>query len=480
MRFAIGGLMHETNTFTELMTPLEDFLIAEGEEMLSIPESVRDMPIQGIIEVCQAEKVEIVPTLFGQALPSGTICRDAYLELKRRILDRIVADGELDAVVLSMHGSMYVEEIGDADGDLLEAVRQAAPNVPIICALDLHATLTQKMMDNADAFVGFRTAPPVDKVETGHKAAWLAIKTVQENLQLAMDSVRIPMIISGEQSETTVPPTSDIIAELVHLPEEGDLLSSSIFLGFPWADVPYSCVSSLAVTTTDKDELAHQEARRLAELIWENRNEFKFTTEAYLFEECLDIAEREKARPVVIADCGDNPTAGSSEDLTVVVDVLIKRQFKSALVAVIVDPSSYERCVNAGVGSTTQLQLGRVNPDEPKPIPLEVEAQVKHIGAGKGIPSAVIGIGEVDVVISTKRTDVYDPQFLLDLNLQPSSYQAIVVKSGYLSPEYQALTHRPLLALPPGDTNPLLETVPYKQVVRPIYPLDKDFDWSPN
>ena len=67
MRFAIGGLMHETNTFTELMTPLEDFLIAEGEEMLSIPESVRDMPIQGIIEVCQAEKVEIVPTLLPSA-----------------------------------------------------------------------------------------------------------------------------------------------------------------------------------------------------------------------------------------------------------------------------------------------------------------------------------------------------------------------------------------------------------------------------
>ena len=65
---------------------------------------------------------------------------------------------ELDAVVLSMHGSMYVEEIGDADGDLLEAVRQAAPNAHHL-RLDLHATLTQKMMDNADAFVGYRTAP---------------------------------------------------------------------------------------------------------------------------------------------------------------------------------------------------------------------------------------------------------------------------------------------------------------------------------
>ncbi|NLJ25066.1 MAG: microcystin degradation protein MlrC, partial [Firmicutes bacterium] len=66
-----------------------------------------------------------------------------------------------------------------------------------------------------------------------------------------------------------------------------------------------------------------------------------------------------------------------------------------------------------------------------------------------------------------------------DLDLDPMDYKIIVVKSGYLSPEFQALTKRPLLALTPGDTNLLLETIPYQVTKRPIYPLDKDFPWTP-
>lgn len=479
MRIAVGGMQHETNTFTALTTPLEDFMVAEGDAMLGIPEAVRDTSTQGIIEVCGERGVEIVPTLFAQVLPSGTIERDAYENLKGRLLEGIRQAGELDAIVLGMHGSMYVDGIGDADGDLLASIRSLVPaEVPIVCALDLHATITDQMIANANAFVGYRTAPHIDKVATGRKACELAIWAVQESIELHTEWVSIPMIISGEQSETRVPPTSEIIKELVHMPKDGELISSSIFLGFPWADVPYSCVSSIAVTAKEAAPAARQEAKRLAQLIWGKRHEFVFTTEAYSLDKCLDIAENEKSSPVVIADCGDNPTAGSSEDLSNVLDVLIRRSFKNALVAVIVDEDSYARCVEAGTNKYVELKLGRVNPTEEEARGLPIRAYVERIGTGKGIPSVVLKIDAIHVIVTTERTDVYDPRFLTDLKLNPLDYKVIVVKSGYLSPEYQALTERPMLALTPGDTNPLLETVPYKQVKRPIYPVDKDFDWT--
>ena len=481
MRIAVGGMQHETNTFTYLKTSLEDFLVAEGDAMLEIPEVVRDTSLQGIIETLQANAVEIIPSLFARALPSGTIARDAYENLKRRLLERIANAKELDAVVLGMHGSMYVEDVGDADGDLLESVRSVVgPKIPIICALDLHATITEKMVGNANAFVGYRTAPHIDKKATGQKAAELALKALNSSMELSTSWVSIPMLVSGEQSETKVTPTSEIIAELRHMsPTGGDIISSSLFLGFPWADVSFNCVSAIVVTAKEATTAGQREAKRLAQLIWDKRNEFVFTTETYSLEKCLDIAESEASSPVVIADGGDNPTAGASEDLTNALDVLIKRGVKNALFAVVVDKPAYEECVAAGIGNHVDLKLGRVNPTEEPALPLAVRGYVENIGTGKGIPSVVIKIDDIRVIVTAARTDVYDPQFLTDLALDPMDYKVIVVKSGYLSPEYMALTKRPLLALTPGDTNLLLESIPYQVTPRPIHPLDKDFEWVP-
>lgn len=479
MRIAIGGIQHETNTFTRLTTPLSDFLMAEGEAMLDIPPAVQDTSMQGIIEVCKEQGIEVVPTLFAQALPSGIIEREAYDVMKQGILQRLASGDGFDAVVLALHGSMYVDGIGDAEGDLLASIRRLVPQeTPIVCALDLHATMTEQMVNNANAFVGYRTAPHVDKVETGRRACQLAVWAVREGVQLKTEWVSIPMLISGEQSETRVPPASELISQLVHMPGSGKVISSSIFFGFPWADVPYSCVSTLAVTAKADAAFGLEEARRLAQQIWDRRYEFVFTTETHDLGKCLDIAEAEDSKPIIIADSGDNPTAGASEDLTNVLAELLKRSTKNVLVAVIADKDSYARCLEAGRGSYIDLELGRVNPTEEKPESLSVCAYVERIGLGKGIPAAVLKIDDIRVIVTAERTDVYDPKFLADLELNPLDFKVIIVKSGYLSPEYQALTRRPMLALTPGDTNLLLEELPYRQVRRPIFPLDKDFIWS--
>ncbi len=480
LRIAVGGMQHETNTFTYLKTSLEDFSIAEGDSLLAIPEAVEGTSLQGIIETLKENRVEIIPTLFAYTLPSGTIEKAAYNNLKERFLTRIQDAGQLDAVVLAMHGSMFVEDVGDADGDLLESVRSiVGPRIPIICALDLHATITNKMVKNANAFVGYRTAPHIDKEATGHKAAELALEVLRNSLEITTSWVSIPMLVSGEQSETKVAPTSKIIAELVHMPDGEDIMSSSIFLGFPWADVPFNCVSAIVVTTQGAKSAGEAEARRLAELIWENRHEFVFTTEAYPMEECLKIALEEKSAPIIIADSGDNPTAGASEDLAIALDILIKQRVKNALMAVIVDEAAYDKCVAAGVNSHVDLDLGRLDPTKEQGSPLSIRAQVKKIGLSKGIPSVILRVDDIDVIVTTKRTAVYDPELLADLGLDPREYEIIVVKSGYLSPEFQALTKRALLALTPGDTNLLLETIPYQVTKRPIYPLDKEFHWRP-
>lgn len=52
---------------------------------------------------------------------------------------------------------MVTERHDDGEGELLERVRRAAGNVPLGVALDLHANVTARMMDQADIVVGFKT-----------------------------------------------------------------------------------------------------------------------------------------------------------------------------------------------------------------------------------------------------------------------------------------------------------------------------------
>lgn len=68
---------------------------------------------------------------------------------------------------------MVAENSVDGEGDLLARVRAAAPGVPIGVASDLHGNITQKMIDNADVAVGFKTYPHVDMYETGAHAGAL-------------------------------------------------------------------------------------------------------------------------------------------------------------------------------------------------------------------------------------------------------------------------------------------------------------------
>lgn len=77
------------------------------------------------------------------------------------------------------------------------------------------------------------------------------------------------------------------------------------------------------------------------------------------------------------------------------------------------------------------------------------------------------------VVIAARRFGVTDPCLLGELGLKPEDFKIIVVKSGYISPEYQRLAARKMFALTEGDTNLVLTELKYEQVPRPIYPLDE-------
>ena len=474
MRVAIGTLSHETNTFTTGRTALADFETATDEALLDDFDAARSL--SGIVDVLGNAGVEIQPTVGAATIPSGTVEADAFEWMRSELLNRL--DPDLDGVCLDLHGSMFVEGEPDPEGLVLQTIRDVVgPDVPVAAALDMHATITERMVRHLDGVAGYRTAPHTDVVETGERAADLLLKALDDGVDLALRWERLPMLLAGEQSETEAEPMATLIERLVAADDREGVLDANYFLGFPWADSPYAGCHALVTGSTGNRGTLAETTVDLARAFWERRRAFNFTTEAHTPAAALEAAASERARPVVIAETGDIPGAGASEDLTDFLEALLAREdLSQPVLAIVADAASYERCADAGEGGSVDLRLGRrLDADGSLPV----SGTVRAIHASDGTNIARVDLGDGEVIVADERTNLHrDPDFFSTLGIDPTERDVVVLKSGYLSPAWKRVAARRLFALTAGDTNQVLETLPYERLPRPIYPVDEDANWS--
>src|SRR5262245_12212274 len=157
-------MMHETNTFSPVPTPLASFRPLEGAAAI---EEFRGTNTQlgGFLGVAQKLGAEIVVPIAAGAHPSGYVERAAYEEMADAIVGAI--RGGADAAFLALHGAMVAEHVDDGEGELLRRIRRVAPTLPIAVGLDFHAHMTAPMIEHATVIAGYRTYPHVDMAETG-------------------------------------------------------------------------------------------------------------------------------------------------------------------------------------------------------------------------------------------------------------------------------------------------------------------------
>src|ERR1700760_4854833 len=129
-RIAVGGFLHETNTFAPTKAGYADFVhgggwpaMTHGAEVLK---TVRDINVglAGFIAEAETHGWELVPTLFAAASPSAHVTRDAYERIAKVLIDAIAAAGPIDAIYLDLHGAMVAEHLDDGEGEILARVRQ--------------------------------------------------------------------------------------------------------------------------------------------------------------------------------------------------------------------------------------------------------------------------------------------------------------------------------------------------------------------
>ena len=164
MRFAVLGISHETNTFSNVPADYDQFVtrgsVLRGQEIVASFEK-SNHTIAGYLEACKELGAEPVPLMWAGTGPVGTITKDAYERLSKEMFARLQQQGPWEAVLIANHGAAVAEHHPDMDGEFCRAVREiVGPKVPVGVTLDMHANLSQAIVKNTTVSRFFRFLSP--------------------------------------------------------------------------------------------------------------------------------------------------------------------------------------------------------------------------------------------------------------------------------------------------------------------------------
>jgi microcystin degradation protein MlrC len=472
LRIAIGGIRHETNTFSPVWTDHGHFRYARGTDVLG----------DGLDAIGEAEQVDLVPTFVARARPSGLVRRATYEQLKQELLQALQAALPLDGVYLDLHGALEVQEIRDGESDLVAAVRALVGEDALIAAsFDLHGNTSPIVVEQTDILTAFRTAPHRDYAETRQRALRALIHALKVGTRPAPVLIKVPLLLPGEAAVTNVEPARSLYERLIEIEKVEGLIDASILIGCAWTDSPYTSVSVLVVAERDRT-LAQRYARNLAREIWVRRKDFGFGAQSASVDDAIQIALDAPEQPVFISDSGDNVTAGGAGDIPLFLERLLALGAQGAVVAGLTDRQAVHQCADAGVGATLPLTIG--GKLDPTFAPLSVTAHVEHLSSDPqdrdDVPTiATVRIDSVRALLAVDRRAFTDRASIAAAGVDPMRAQIVVVKQGYLFPDLYDHAPRAIMALSPGATDLQLDRLPYQHLGRPIYPFDADMDWNP-
>ncbi len=469
MRIAFGGFHIECSTYNPFLTRERDFTVYRGAPLLDAP----------AFRFLRDYDAEWLPTLHARAVPGGPIERATYERFKAEFLERLRAFGKIDGLYLALHGAAYVEGMEDAEGDWVTAARAAVgSDVPITASYDLHGNLSPRIIDSLDFYSTYRTAPHIDVEETSRRSVSMLLRRLKTGERAGIVWCPIPVVLPGEKTSTVDEPAKSLYARLPGIDARPGIWDASLMVGYVWADEPRATAAAV-ITGTDRAAM-EAAAKELAQAYWNARDDFAFGSKTGSIEECVNLALTGPTHPVVLADSGDNPTAGGVGDRADVLRALIAADAQSVVLAGITDEAATEAAYAAGVGATITVPVGgTLDPAGSAPVDITAAVQFLLPTDDPAKREAVLRTGGIALVVASRRRPYHNIDDFTRLGLDPKAAKIVVVKSGYLSPELAPIANPSLMALSPGVVDQYTERLPRRRYLHPIYPNQKDFAYAP-
>lgn len=493
MKLVLAMVKHETNTFSPIVTDwarFEAWGLYTGQAAIDAYAKT-NMPLGVYLKLAREYGAEVVLPMAAEAMPGGLVTADAYKRLCDPILEAVKAG--CDGCLLDLHGAMVAEGTEDGEGTLLERIRQIAPDLPIAVTLDLHCNLTKKMVENCTGLIGYKTYPHVDMDVVAEQVGRVVMDFIAgKRPKPAMALRQLPLLSQTLCQGTDDEPMKSAIQACVDEEAKG-LPAASVFGGFAMADIRDA--GTTVITIGNDQKQADAAADAIAARVWDKRD-------LHIYQH-RDLAETvAKAKkitngPVILLDHADNCGSGGTQDVMMVIEEVLKQGLEDVAVGAVWDPEAVQIMQAAGVGATVTLELGGKS-EMPslklKGKPLKLTGRVRTITDGEWIvrgpmyngykvmmgPTAVLEVeGRMQIVVVSRHHEPWDTGVFRSVGIEPEHKRYLLLKSRiHYRAGFAPLAKATFTLDGEGVTTSDNRIIPYKNVRRPIYPLDQLNDWQ--
>jgi len=483
LRVALMGIVHESNTFVAERTGLGHFRTGHWHFGADVVLHYRDAfhEVGGMIEAMDEAGIRLLPVMYAEATPGGTVSSEAFEALCTSMFEALAPLLPVDGCLVVPHGAGVCASFPDMDGEWLTRLRAlVGPHLPIIGTLDPHANVSDRMVAATDALVAYRTNPHVDQRQVGLEAGRLLAATLQGRARPLQRHLRLPFAISIEQQRSDREPCLGLLKAL-SASAAPHILSTSLILGFPYADVEEMGASLIAIS--DGDEAAADELLRSVSAMARARLA-EFDGEKKGMSEWIGRMGEAKS-PVLLLDMGDNVGGGSPGDSTHLLDHLDDAGVKGAFVC-IHDPAAVAIAAQQASDGTFALRFGR------DPVDGHArERMVRKVFSGDGVFTedkprhggqtrfdmgaiAIVETGQGQtVMLTTLRTAPFSLRQLTAFGLDPTRFNCIVAK-GVNAPiaAYREVCPTIWQVDTPGVTQADMTRFDFRHRRRPLFPFE--------
>jgi len=490
LRVAIAGFHIESVSFLPVASTVEDFeqVALRGDRIVSELRGTNTV-IGGFIEVCEHERVEVLPIVHTALGALGPATDDAVRRYAQEIADGVLrAAARLDGVLLFLHGACWAPSYPDPERFILDEVRAAiGPDKPVMVAFDYHGNLDARTIEGATAAFAYRKSPHTDTGETGRRAAGCMVRTLRREIApvcaIAKPGVLVPSIFSA----TALHPLTDIIEEAARIERQSERYTDiTVMAGFSYADAHNTGFSVLCVTDGDRDR-AQAIADELSQRIWQERDALYRPLKVHSVNGALDhvlgrlASAPGNGKPYVLLEHADR-----MNDSTYLLAELLRRGVQRAAVPFLWDATAARQAFDAGVGSMVRVQLGGHSSDKAGPT-LDVTARVLRAGpisyrvSGtymRGMPvdlgmTALLDVAGVSVSVVSAFAFAVDADAFTLFGLRPEDFDFIVLRSKtHFRAFYESLAEDILIVDTPDHGVADLTQLPYRHLdTRRAYPF---------
>jgi microcystin degradation protein MlrC len=443
--------------------------------------------LAGFLDAGRAHDWHVSHVLSAAAGPSGKVRRSTFDWLSDPIISTI-NQHQFDGILLGLHGAMDLDFCEDGEGELLRRIRSVVgEGMPIAITLDPHANVSNQMCALADIIVSFKTYPHIDMRDTGRQAGEILHRTMAGEIQPRTIRESQPMLEEVNGGRTDIGPMIERISAARAYEEQANVFAVSINAGFAGADVAE--VGPTVLVTGQGDFAAHTAfAETIADDIWNRRHE---VLNDYLsVDEAAAIAAAYEPNegPLIVADYADNPGAGGYGDSTELLRALLEAGVSNACFGPMVDGEVAQQLHSAVVGERIQIVLGGKTDARFGGGPLTLEVELVAISDGRftgdgpmihGLkgsfgPTAVVLVGGIEVLVISIARQILDLQQFTTFGINPQSKSVVALKSmQHFRSAFEPIAGHVIVCDSGALCTPRYDRLPYRNVPRPIFPLDQ-------